>query len=290
MRWILLTCAALMVAGPATPVTAAEASAAILATGNNSALRNLKKKITFNYQVLGAGFALVQARFTIVFNKGAYRASSLIQPRGVGHMIARGRFASTATGRILSDGLQPLSYRSAGKTRKKTYNIRLNWSGNSRPRIKATPKLPPPRGRAVQRALRPSMHDPLSTLLANTLFQSRRPCSRKRQIFDGRTIWELRFRYIGLETLKKGMAGDYIGPAYKCLVKYAPVAGQSARILRLERQRPIPYVPMWLAPVYVDGATLLVPVKITFPTKWAKATVLLTRTRINGQPVALTAK
>jgi hypothetical protein len=213
----------------------------------------------------------------------------LIQPIGLGNIIAQGRFDSLVTGRISARSLRPKQYISDGHGTDSVYRVRMSWNGAARHRISIIPRLPEYRVKAVRKKLRAGMPDPLTSLLSATIYESRRPCRRRHRIIDGHTIWDLRYRYQKLDYLKGG-SGGYTGPAYKCMVKYVPIAGQSARTLRLERQNPIPYVPVWFAPIRIGKATLMIPVKINFPTKWANAVVHLRRTRIDGRNVTFKSK
>ncbi len=256
---------------------------------NIKAVRAMKKKIELDYTIYGGGISIVSAKFGITFNKGNYKATSLIQPKGLGVIIAQGRFDSVVTGRISSRGLRPRQYISDGRGNDLLYRVRMSWNSAARHRISALPRLPAYRLRAVRAKLRAGMPDPLSALLSASIFDARKPCRRRQRIYDGHTIWDLRYRYRKLENLK-GSYGGYSGPAYKCMVKYVPVAGQSSRTLQQERQNPIPYIPVWFAPVQIGKATIMVPVKIIFPTRWANAVVHLKRTRIDGQDVSLKAR
>lgn len=270
---------------------AASARAAALSPRLNiKTIRSMKKTINLDYHIYGGGFSIVSAKFTISLNKGSYKAASLIQPSGIGHLIAQGRFDSLVTGRITSRGLRPKSYTSDGDGPADHYRVRMKWNQAARHRVSASPGLPEYRVRAVKARLRAGMPDPLSSLLQTTMFEAKQPCRRRHRIFDGHTIWDLKYRYIKLDRLGKEGSGYYSGPAYKCRVKYKPIAGQSSRVLQLESQNPLPYVPVWFAPVQVDNTTLLVPVKIIFPTKWANGVVRLTGARIDGQPVSFTVK
>ncbi len=256
---------------------------------NIRAIRAMRKKIELDYRIYGAGISMVSAKFGITLDKGRYKATSLIQPVGLGNIIAQGRFDSLVTGRISSRGLRPKQYISDGKGGNAVYRVRMSWNNAARHRISTIPRLPAYRVSAVKKKLRAGMPDPLTSLLSATIYETRRPCRRRHRIIDGHTIWDLRYRYIKLDNLKGGSSG-YTGPAYKCMVKYVPIAGQSARTLKLERQNPIPYVPVWFAPITIGKAILMIPVKINFPTKWANAVVHLRRTRIDGQTVSFKAK
>ena len=256
---------------------------------NIKAIRKMRKKIDLDYRIYGAGLPIVSAKFGITLNRGTYKATSLIQPIGLGNIIAQGRFDSLVTGRISARNLRPKQYISDGHGTDSVYRVRMSWNGAARHRISIIPRLPEYRVKAVKRKLRPGMPDPLTSLLSASVFEARRPCRRRHRIIDGHTIWDLRYRYQKLDYLKGG-SGAYTGPAYKCMVKYVPIAGQSARTLRLERQNPIPYVPVWFAPIQIGKATMMFPVKINFPTKWANAVVHLRRARIDGQNVRFRSK
>ena len=267
---------------------AAEARAGIYNPPRNvHKIRRLNNRVEFQYQVFGGGFSVITANFNISFNKGVYRASSLIEPRGIGLILAAGRFDSLVTGRITHGGIRPKSYISNGTGQETPYRVTMKWNSARQLRVSARPGLVKNRLKDVKSKLRAGMPDPLSALLAGTVYDTSRPCRGKRRVFDGHMIWDLRYRFIKLDHFKKSGSGRYSGPAYKCMVKYAPIAGYSKKTMELERKSPLPYLPVWFAPVNVGNAAMLVPIKIIFPTKWVDAVVHLTRTRINGRSVSL---
>lgn len=279
--------ALLILIGPP-PAAAAEARAGIFnPPGNVNRIKRLNKRIDLHYKVFGGGFSVVTANFNISFNKGNYRATSLIEPRGIGLILAAGRFDSLVSGRITHSGIRPRNYISNGTGQKTPYRVTMKWSASRQLRVSARPGLVKERLKDVKSKLRAGMPDPLSALLASTVYDTRRPCRGKRRIFDGHMIWDLRYRFIKRDYFRPSSNNRYGGPVYKCMVKYAPVAGYSKKTMQLERRTPLPYLPVWFASVKVGNAAMLVPIKIIFPTKWVDAVVHLTKARINGRTVKL---
>ncbi len=288
MRLSLVILMFLLVLPGPPPAAAAEARAGMFNPPRNvHKIKRLNKRVELQYQVFGGGFSVVRANFNITFSKGGYRATSLIQPRGIGLILAAGRFDALVSGRITSGGIRPKSYISNGSGQETPYRVTMKWNNARQLRVSARPGLAKDRLRDVKSKLRAGMPDPLSALLAGTVYDNKRPCRGKRRIFDGHMIWDLRYRFIKLEHFKRSGSGRFSGPAYKCMVKYAPVAGYSKKTMQLERKTPLPYLPVWFAPVNVGNAAMLVPVKIIFPTKWIDAVVHLTKARINGRTVSL---
>lgn len=290
MRVVFALCFLLLAGLPPETALGAEARAGIFRPpGNISKIRSLNKRIQLQYQVFGGGFSVVTANFNINFSKGGYRATSLIEPRGIGLILAAGRFDSLVTGRITGSGIRPKSYISNGTGQKTPYRVTMKWNSARQLRVSARPGLPADRLTDVKSKLRAGMPDPLSALLGGTVYDNRRPCRGSKRVFDGHMIWDLRYRFIRTEHFSSKGSQRYSGPAYKCLVKYAPVAGYSKKTMQLERSNPLPYLPVWFAPLQVGDAALLVPIKIVFPTKWVDAEVHLTRARINGRARNLSA-
>ncbi|PLX43378.1 MAG: hypothetical protein C0605_04170 [Hyphomicrobiales bacterium] len=270
------------------PAQAAEARAGLYnPPANVQKIRRLNRRVEFQYQVFGGGFSVVNANFNIRFSKGSYQATSIIEPRGIGLILAAGRFDSLVSGHITNRGIRPRSYISNGTGQDTPYRVTMKWNNARQLRVSARPGLAADRLRDVKSKLRAGMPDPLSALLAGTIYDTRRPCRGKRRIFDGHMIWDLRYRFIKLDHFGKTGSNRYSGPAYKCMVKYAPVAGYSKKTMQMERSSPLPYLPVWFAPVNVGNAAMLLPIKVIFPTKWIDAVVHLTRARINGRTVRL---
>ena len=249
-----------------------------------SALRALKQTIDLGYTVSGVGLSLLSADFNISLNGSRYKAISLIKTEGIAGLINASRWDTVSEGRITTSGIKPASYRADIATRRGRGAVTVQWQGDQF-KISALPGNKPERMRAVQKNLKTDMPDPLSALIATALFDARRPCRGSRQVFDGRTINQLTFKFERPVIMKGGQ--HYQGPAYRCQVKQTPIAGQPADVLAEEKRTPSPYHPVWLAPVKLGkGApTVLIPVKITLSTDWGSTTVHLTRSTINGKPM-----
>ena len=133
----------------------------------------------------------------------------------------------------------------------------------------------PPATDAQKRAAR----DPLSSIVAMAVSVARtHECSGTYPTFDGRFLYELRFK----GEVKTGhyKTDGYDGPVLKCELNYVPIAGYDAKDYAVNLKR-TPRAEMWFA--LTDNPDFAPPVRLVLPlglgsavltlTEWRKATV-----------------
>lgn len=252
-------------------------------------LSRLDQKIELDYNVLGIGFSLLSAKFDISLNRRKYKATSVIKTEGIAGLIMRSRWDSVSEGRITRAGLRPARFRTDVSTSRGRGAVRVTWEKNSY-LISAIPKIKSDRRAGLNAKLAPNLPDPLSALVTTAIFSAKKPCTGKARVFDGRRIFDLAFKFDSKVTIEGNRT--YSGPAYKCLVKHTPVAGQPAAELKAEKRSPSPFHKVWLAPVKLGdkGLRALIPIRIDLQTGWTTTTIALTRSSIGGRPITVAAK
>jgi len=280
MFHLALAGAALLAASSATAQTIKLSSAE---------LSRLDQKIELDYNVLGMGFSLLSAKFDIALNRRKYKAKSVIKTEGIAGIVLQSRWDSVSEGRITRTGLRPSRFRTDVSTSRGRGAVNVTWEKDSY-LISAMPKIKADRRAGLNAKLSPNLPDPLTAVVTTAIFGAKNPCTGKARVFDGRRIFDLSFKFDGQVTIKGN--SSYSGPAYKCRVKYTPVAGQPDAELRAEKQKPSPYHSVWLAPVQLGnkGLKVLIPVRIDIQSGWTVTTVALTRSSIGGQPIVVATK
>lgn len=252
-------------------------------------LSRLDQKIELDYNVLGLGFSLLSAKFDITLNRRRYKAKSVIKTEGIAGIVLQSRWDSVSEGRITRAGLRPARFRTDVSTSRGRGAVNVTFEKNSY-LISAVPKIKPDRRAGLNAKLAPNLPDPLSAVVTTAIFSAKKPCTGKARVFDGRRIFDLSFKYGKQVTIKGNSA--YSGPAFKCQVKYTPVAGQPEAELSAEKQTPSPYHSVWLAPAKLGakGPDVLIPVRIDIKAGWAITTIELTRSSIGGRPITVATK
>lgn len=245
----------------------------------------ITERITLGYKVTEIGFSILSADFNIELSRSRYKAVSLIKTEGIAGLILQSRWDIVSEGRISPRGVTPTRYRSDISTNRGRGAVSVTRK-NGKYLISAVPKIRADRKPLLAKKLRPNLPDPLSAMIATSLFNSAKPCTGRQRVFDGRQVFDLSYRFDAKVAIKVG--SQYSGPAFKCRVKHTPIAGQPADELKKEARSPSPYHDLWLAKVNLpkNGPAILVPVRINLNSGWGSTVVRLTKSSIGGRSLA----
>jgi Protein of unknown function (DUF3108) len=191
------------------------------------------------------------------------------------------------SGRIAGETVQPTAYvfSSQGKAvigETKNFSLRMSFKDNAIAQVTEIPPKPP--GGAGYVPLRPEnlkdAFDPLTAVMVmSRAAAGATPCARRIPIFDGRQRFDLLVSSSSQQKVPETRPSGQPPIGYVCKVRYIPIAGHKdnddtrnmASNSGIEvAVRPIP------------SAGLLVPYRITVPTKYGTATMLLKRMDIAG--------
>jgi Protein of unknown function (DUF3108) len=128
--------------------------------------------------------------------------------------------------------------------------------------------------------------DPLSAVIAPVMRGSLTDpanCNRTVPVFDGGARFNMVLSYAGTQTVEKP---GYSGPVLVCNVRYVPIAGHrphrpATRFMQENRDMSV-----WLAPV--EGARVLVPLRISVKTMIGTSVVEATRVAFDGPQIIRT--
>jgi len=258
----------------------------VLTTGIASA-QTTEDKLKLQYDFIGGGFRVLTATFDFTFDKKSYLVRSRLKTKGVANAFSKSVSYLGARGTLDAQLAQPSEFQSRTENSKGQKTARIEWQPANLQKVEVSPQLDADRKISVDKVLTPAFPDPLSALVAITLSKDTL-CRNKIRSFNGRKIFDFQLTYLGLETLRKGEAGSYSGPAHKCSFKNIPVAGYSKKKMKKYNTKPTPAYTVWFAPIgsAATGKTIFVPVKATGTINWATVDVKLTKGTLNGQPLS----
>jgi len=244
----------------------------------------LGQEIALTYSVTGIGLPILSAEFSISLARDRYRATSVVRTEGIAGLMMQSRWDTRTEGSVTASGLRPAKFRADIATSRGRGAVSVTWDGG-RQKISAVPENRPERTAELDRYLAPDLPDPLTAMITAALASAGTPCTGVQRAFDGRRIFDLAFSF-DRPVIVKG-APHFNGYAYRCAVKYMPVAGHTPDELDQERRAPSAGHPMWLTPVSLgaSAATVLIPVRIDLATGWGTTTVFLTRATMDGRPI-----
>lgn len=248
--------------------------------------------LTFEFYGGGIHAASLNTRAAVA--PARYEIASRIQTEGVVDTLFHGIMQSSARGRLTDDGPRLESYAQYYNGRFGERAVQMSREPSGMYQVAAVPRD----GLLANGQLPSSVKgavDPLTASIYGALNEVGEPCAQSIPMFDGRRVFRLDFSYDATEELNPQSPGVFAGEAFKCKVKYRPVAGQSRKWKIEEAKNPTPPVTVWLARfggvVGDDGGTrqFVLPVRMLFETRYINAVVHLTRAEIDGRELVKTA-
>ncbi len=246
-----------------------------------------ENKLKLEYDFLGASFRVLKVTFDLSFDGKSYLVKSQVSTKGVANLFTRSVSYFGARGAINSQNPQPQEFQSRTESSKGQKTAQIIWAAKKQQQVNTVPQPNEFRLAAVEKVLKPNFPDPL-TALVSIAFSNDKLCRRNIRSFDGRKVFDFKLTYIGKEILRKGDAGSYSGPAYKCQFKNIPIAGYSKKKMKNYRAKPTPAYTLWFAPIKSakTGKTIYIPVKAVGTINWATVTALITSGTLNGQQIS----
>lgn len=242
------------------------------------------QKITASYDISFNGLSI--GDFTLISNfwKNNYDMKARASISILGGLLFEWRGDTESSGRLLSRGPRPDSYRFVFKTSNKRGNVDLAFSGNqvtqlavSPPQRKSSRRVP------VTRAHMRNVVDPLSAIVMlskqGVNRSSGQVCEGRIPIFDGNARYDLRLSYKNTKSVYA--AYGYRGKAYVCKVKFVPIAGHKRGDDESEFAAKTNGIEVWMVPL--KKADLFVPHYIRIPTPVGMAS--MTASRFSIDPV-----
>jgi hypothetical protein len=185
------------------------------------------------------------------------------------------------SGKLAGEDVHPSAYTfsSQGKAvigATKHHSIRMSFKDNSVAQVNVIPPSSP--GGAGYVPLRPEnfkdAFDPLTAVMVMSRVKGTNPCARRIPIFDGKQRFDLLVSSSGQQKVSEARPSGQPSIGYLCKVRYIPIAGHKdnddTRNMASNNGIEVALRP-------VPSAGLLVPYRITVPTKWGTASMVLQR-------------
>ncbi len=218
----------------------------------------LAEKVEMRFGVDIGGMNAMSLSFTGDMKRDSYSGRASLAPRGFAKMFIKKSFDLSVSGRFNGDRALPSRFSMVirKKGRRKTATVR--WPGG-RPVWERTPPHGAGERRAIARALRGRVLDPLSMLFHFARAKGTDFCKGRVRIFDGHDVYDIVARKLGSRNARTAV---YRGPVLLCQLTYVPVAGQSEKKRRRRLADP-PVYTTWLARVKsATVGSLYVPVRV----------------------------
>lgn len=217
------------------------------------------------YKVKFGGFNIGDFRFTSKLDGEKYTldGSSKLSV-ALGAFKWRGVFKST--GALGKSGADPAAYSFDYRSGSKRGSVKMTLDGGGVSKVAMDPPKEPSHA-AVP--LKPqhmkNILDPMSAIMAMTLYDGGDPCGRKLAVFDGQRRFDIALSRAPGQGKSARPDGTYV-----CRVAYIPIAGHKAN----KENKALTDGAIEVVLKHVPDAHLLAPSQITIPTAWGQATLL----------------
>ena len=189
-------------------------------------------------------------------------------------------------GRLSGEDVHPSSYAFSSQGKPiiggtKHYSLRLGYKDGAVSQITEVP--PNSKGGKDYVPLKPDhlkdAFDPLTAVMAMSRIKTGNPCARRIPIFDGKQRFDLLISGGGQQKVPETQPSGQPAMGYVCKVRYVPIAGHKDNE---DHKAMAANTGIEVAIRPVPSAGLMVPYRITVPTKWGTATMLLQRMDISA--------
>jgi hypothetical protein len=239
------------------------------------------------YDIYVAGKSVYRISYDASLSAAAYKSAVDMAPTGVGKLFTDFRLNMSTQGGVTKGKLKPEDFTLKSSKNDEEKSVQMTWTAGRLPEANRTFKLSPPRAAAVEKALAPAIPDPLTAILRHSLENTGMPCDRTERVYNGLEVYDLTITLLGKSELDAGKDSVYRGPAFKCRVVLAPIAGYSDKKMRKYLKQPPTYA-VWFAPVLAPelGKSILVPVAATGRAAGLNFTIAVSSATLGGRALA----
>jgi Protein of unknown function (DUF3108) len=240
--------------------------------------------VDVGYALYLAGLPIGSAEMKGTFEGRQYRLEMQARLSGLGAIIG-GEGGATASGSLTTARPTSSGFAARARTSAGERTLRMAIVNGNAVAVSIDPPLEPKLDKVpVAEAHKRAIIDPLSAVIAPVVrgaLTDPANCNRTVPIFDGGTRFDMVLSYAGTRQVEKP---GYSGPVLVCNVRYVPIAGHrpqrpATRFMQDNRD-----ISVWLAPV--EGARVLVPLRISLKTMIGTSVVEATHVAFDGPQVA----
>ncbi|GBQ31504.1 DUF3108 domain-containing protein [Gluconacetobacter sacchari] len=181
-------------------------------------------QIVHVYGVYNHGFRALTIAARYAVTPDGYAVRSTTRSGGLLGLLVRMNITAQATGRFVPDGVQPLTFDSAGYSRGADRHVVLDYSGGQT-RIALQTPPEPSRDPIPATDLAPAM-DSLSALMRlQQTVRAHHQCDGSATVFDGARLLRMSAHTIGTQDMDADSRQPYKGPALRCDFNDLQIAG-----------------------------------------------------------------
>jgi hypothetical protein len=248
-----------------------------------SSAASAAEQVQVTYGLTLAGLPIGTATLGGQFTRESYKVDVRAKMTGLAGLLTSGRGAGSSSGTTAGGRIVPASYALTSGGGNGTYTVRMALSAGNVAGVEITPPIDP----AVDRVPVLDIHkrgvvDPVSALImpvagtGSMLDPS--ACNRTIPVFDGAGRFDVSLSFSSSQTVD---VPGYKGPVLVCQARYTPIAGhrtgrKSTQFMAENRD-----MEAWLAPI--EGARVLVPVKISVKTMIGTTIIDATKVNVAGR-------
>ncbi len=242
-------------------------------------------QVSLKYNVHSGGLKIFKISLKMEMNDTDYSLSASIKSKGLINLFDKTKIGMSVSGKTAGARIRPTSYHAKTKSNGRKRDFSLSWDAKRFPHVKRSYTLSTYKSNQLKRSVRPGMVDPLSHLLRFVLQNDKKPCTGSELVYNGKTVAEFRYSYLGTSTLNKKTGGAYRGRAIKCRLDYQAVAGLSVKKQKAQDKEP-PVFTIWYAPISIKGRNLILPVAVNGKIAGRAIKMRLSAGSVSGKPLA----
>jgi hypothetical protein len=235
-------------------------------------------KVTARYKITFGGLEIGRVRFESTADAQKYTLSANAKFTALlGAFRWSGK--SQSAGMLRADDPQPGEYNFDFKSNSRRGSVEMAFdrAGVTKATVEPTPRQSKSRIPVEDKHLK-GVLDPLSAVLALSRSGTGNPCNQKLAIFDGRQRFDLELSPRREERIAETKPSGQPTTGYVCHAKLVPIAGHREKDEDSSSWVSEDDVEVVLRPV--PRANLLVPYKVTIPTRLGRAIVTAERVEI----------
>ena len=244
------------------------------------------RAVTLNvdYGLYLAGIPIGSAEVKGTFEGTQYRLELQARLSGLGALVG-GDGSATAAGSVTSARPTPAAFTARVRTSAGERSLRMGVAGGNVVAVLVEPPIEEKADRVpVSEVHKRAVIDPLSAMIAPVPARGGLTdpanCNRSVPVFDGGTRFDVVLSYGGTRLIEKA---GYSGPVLVCNVRYVPIAGHRPNRPGTKFMQENRDISVWLAPV--EGARVLVPVRVSLRTMIGTSVVEATRFAYDGPQI-----
>jgi Protein of unknown function (DUF3108) len=239
--------------------------------------------VSIDYGLYLAGLPIGSAEVKGNFEGTRYRLEMQARLSGLGALVG-GEGGATASGSLTTERPTSSGFAARARTSAGERTLRMAIVNGNAVTVSVDPPLEPKLDKVpVAEAHKRAIIDPLSAVIAPVVrgpLMEPANCNRTVPVFDGGSRFNMVLSYAGTQQVEKP---GYSGPVLVCNVRYVPISGHRLHRPAVKFMQENRDMSVWLVPV--EGARVLVPLRISIRTMIGTSVVEATRVAFDGAQV-----